>query len=181
MKKYLFGTLSVGLVLGGIICAGAVFARNYYIPATDYITQWTNSNTFQSHAESIDDFPCNGATEYVSTDALGNFDTYFVDISNIPAGRTITSISLTPCAATIGPGLAWLEASYQYKTPGFTGSNAGEYLLSSTNFNQLAPQTFSGLTYATGNPASSSLAITARYAGNVGVRMSNYLVYITWR
>jgi hypothetical protein len=50
--------------------------------------------------ENVDDTPsCNGVTDYNETFAVGDRDSYFIDISSIPNGSLVTQIDIVPCAS----------------------------------------------------------------------------------
>ncbi len=60
--------------------------------------QW-KPNTSTIHYTMVDEVFCNGTTDYNYTKTVGNKDSYVINISSIPLGATINTITITPCAS----------------------------------------------------------------------------------
>ena len=140
---YLF-TLLLGTAMA-FLFIGYAFATNETLPTSDgNYTQWTPS-TGTSHFALVDESPCNGTTDYNSTNTVGNRDSYGVNISSVPNAATITSIKIIPCASrnTSGGGNPTMNVFYRFN--GVNSSDAGSYSLTGTTPVDLATTTFSGL------------------------------------
>lgn len=63
-----------------------------------FYKQWTpNSGT--THFTTVDEKPCNGATDFVKIASSGLRDSYFINLSTVPNNSTITDILISPCAS----------------------------------------------------------------------------------
>lgn len=178
------------LVVGGIalsliatlLLAQLVFAdsTSSIFPSSDgaYLS-WTPS-TGTTHYTLVDESTCNGATDYNSTNTVGNRDSYGVSLTSVPNGSTITAVEITPCASrnkAHGGSSSTMNVFYRWN--GADSADAGNYVLTGTTPTQLAATTFSGLSLVKGS--ASTLQIGAIFsAGTRGARLSRIAVVITY-
>ena len=139
----------VGIALATIIALVGQFVgaatSSVILPTSDgNYTQWT-PKTGTSHFAMVDETPCNGTTDYNSTNTVGNRDSYTMSLSSIPAGATITEIAIAPCASRNSNGGGSATMNVFYRLNSTDSSDAGAYALSGTTPTSLATTTFRGL------------------------------------
>ncbi len=176
--------LAGGIAFSGIgvfLLAQFVFANvtGSLLPSSDgaYL-QWT-PNTGTTHYTMVDESSCNGATDYNSTNTVGNRDSYGVSLASVPNGSTITAIEITPCASRNKNGGHSATMNVFYRYSGVDSSDAGNYSLTGTTPTQLAATTFSGLSLVKG-PASTLQIGAVLSAGTKGARLSRIAVVVTY-
>jgi hypothetical protein len=178
-------TRAAGLAFASLIIL-AVFIGTAYasvltgMPKADgAFTQWTPS-TGTAHWSLVDETPCNGTTDYVSTNTTGQRDSYVVSTTSVPTGAVITQIAIKPCAArnASGGGSSQLDVFYRFN--GANSADAGAYAVpTGTTPADLATTTFSGLSLLQGT--SSQLEIGAVYtSGTKGLRLSRIGSSVTY-
>ena len=180
VQKYFVGaSLFVSLF---VIQAGAAHAATTapLLPSGEGANlAWTPS-TGTVHFTTVDESPCNGATDYVSTNTVGGRDSYQVSVTSVPTGATITGIAVTPCASRNGTGSGSSVLNVFYRLNGATSSDAGAYsLAANTTPALLATTSYSGL--STVKNGSTTLEVGAVYtSGTKGIRLSNVATVITY-
>ncbi|MEN9413179.1 MAG: hypothetical protein RLZZ342_266 [Candidatus Parcubacteria bacterium] len=140
------GTLSLAAFLLG---TGVVYAAGtgFLPPIADGVHQDFTPVGSAQHFQNVDDaLDCNGITDYNETFGINDRDSYFVDISGVPAGATITRVDIVPCAsrASLLPGGAKMRVFAivdGVQTPdagsysiGLSGSNVPVRLATTTVF-----------------------------------------------
>lgn len=127
--------------------------------------------------QAIDEDRCNGTRDYVSSKILGKKQSFKLNLSSIPDGATINSITIAPCASTILPDAdksATLSVFYR-----LNGVDSGlkDYSVSSTTTdlykeipNPLQPKVFN-LNKVKNSNTSLEIGVQYRY-GNAGVQVS---------
>ena len=140
--------------------------------------QWTpKSGT--THYTMVDETTCNGTTDYVSTNTVGNRDSFAVSLSSIPNGSVITQLDVTPCASRNLTGGSNPTMNVFYRFSGVNSADAGGYSLTGTTPVALATTSYAGLSLVKG--ASSTLDIGAVLsAGTKGARLSRIAVQATY-
>jgi hypothetical protein len=149
------------------------------VPISDgNYTQWTPS-VGTSHFANVDDSSCNGTTDYNSTTAVGNRDSYGVSLSSIPNGATITQIDIKPCASRVNSGGTNPIMNVFYRENGSDSADSGSYSLTGTTPTDLATTSFSGL--STVKSSATTLEIGAVLtSGTKGARLSRIATQITF-
>lgn len=150
--------------------------------------QWTPSvpPTTTPHYTMVDETLCNGTDDYNYTNTVGGKDSYAVDISSIPLGATITTISITPCASanllnTSTPATSSMALFYRLNG-GFESALGPNYNFDSwwnTPWLNATPTIFSGLGII--KQSTSTLEVGAKLiSGMAGARLSQVIVNISY-
>jgi hypothetical protein len=141
--------------------------------------QWTPSSG-TAHAALIDESPCNGATDYVSTTTAGNRDSVATSLASVPDGSTITALDVQVCASRNATGTGTNTLKVFYRWSGADSSDSAALSLpNSTTPVGIGTSTFSGLSLAKGT--GSTLEVGALYAsGALGARLSRLSTRITY-
>jgi hypothetical protein len=179
MKKNIF--VGISLVCCLALSAFLVFAdiTGSLLPASEgsYL-QWTPKSG-STHYNLVDEATCNGNTDYNYTSAVGNRDSYGVNISSIPDGSTITKIEISPCASKNSGGGSNSVVNVFYRYNSSNSSDSGNYSLSGTTPTQLSTTTFDSLSLIKSN--SSSLQIGAVLtSGSKGAKLGRIATVITY-
>ncbi len=176
MKKY-FGSL----VLGSMVFATVALATSsgVLLPVSDgSFSQWTPS-TGSTHYNLVDESACNGTTDYVSTNTVGNRDSYGINLSSIPNGAVITEVKIKPCASKNKTGGSSSVLKVFYAHNGTSSSDAGNYNLTGTTPVDLAVTTFGGLSLT--KSSSTAMQVGAVLSsGTRGARLSRIEATLTY-
>jgi hypothetical protein len=173
--------IATTVLFAAFFLADTAFASttDVLLPTSDgNYTQWTPS-AGTSHFANVDDSSCNGNTDFNSTTAAGNRDSYGITVSSIPNGATITQIDIKPCASRVNSGGTAPVVNIFYRANGTNSADSGSYSLSGTTPTDLATTTYSGLSITKG--ATSTLEIGAVLtSGTKGAKLSRIATFITY-
>lgn len=139
-----------------------------------------SSGSSTSKYSLVDEATCNGTTDYVYTTTLYNKESYNVNISSIPNGATITSITFKPCASRhlTGTGNTAFDVFYILDGEEY-GTTDGQYYITGTTPTEQTPYEFYGSPVT--KTGSSTLEIGATLSiGTRGVRLSRLAATVTY-
>lgn len=164
------------VALLGVASVAFALTTGTLMPVSDSATQWTPSSG-STHYVLVDEASCNGTTDYVSTNTVGNKDSYYVSLAGIANYSTITGISITPCASNNkGGGSSTFGAYYRWNGVESATTN---YSLSGTTPVDLSAANYTGLSLL--KTSSSQLNIGGvLVSGTKGARMSRISAVITY-
>jgi len=149
--------------------------------------QWTtndNASSTTPHYTYVDESLCNGTTDFVYTNNTNTRDSYLLNLSSIPDGSYISSISITPCASVNTATTSTAPSStivVFYKYNGNSEIQSFPYSLTNSNNtpNLLPASSFNSL--ALPKSTTTSLEIGARYVnGTLGARLGQIITNITF-
>lgn len=176
----------VGIVAASTVAA--VFTGALYPSGNGKYASWlTNSLIGASNYKMVKESPCDGLGSYVYTFLDGTKDSYQIDLSSIPVGATITSITVTPCASSgvnsgVSSTFSWFYIYDKIESP----LQATYYMDPSVvTPRSLAPSITTGLNLYVGTVSTLEIGIINRpmfgYGYNPsGVRLSNIAVNIEY-
>lgn len=171
-KKYL--TL---LILGVTATVYATTTSSLLPTSVGTYSAWTPS-TGSTHYTLVDESSCNGATDYVSTTAVGSRESFGVSLSSIPDGALITGLSLTPCASKI-KNSGTVTMSLFYRANGVNSADGSAYTLSGATPVNLSATNYSSLSI-TKNASTTFEAGAVLVSGTIGARLSRLATVITY-
>ena len=87
------------LMFGMFINVALADTTSALSPMADGVYQQWQGAPLGSHYQQVDETPCNGNDDYVSTNAVGARDSYSVLLDEIPVGSVVNAIEITPCAS----------------------------------------------------------------------------------
>lgn len=142
--------------------------------------QWTPTGSgTTAHYTKVDESVCNGISDYVYTTSVGKKDSYKVDISSIPKGAVITSITVTPCASANSNSGNNSRMRVFYRTGATDYTHPTVYDLLGTTPTNLPSRSWNGLEMV--KVSNTNLEVGAYYeSGDKGVRLSRIAVNITY-
>lgn len=154
------------------------------LPSSDgaYQTWDKSKRKVKNHYSLVDEATCNGNTDYLKTNTVGERESFNIDISSIPDGAIIESIEITPCASQNSkskkPGSSFIDVFY--RLGGVDSADKGSYdvsgfrtplVLSSTIFTEVGVI----------KSSSTDLEIGAVYSsGNRGIRLSQIIASVSY-
>jgi hypothetical protein len=178
MKNIRLTLLASAVLLASSLVTGFAATLVASPSADGTYTSWTPS-TGTTHFTLVDESPCNGTTDYVSTTVVGNRDSYSVNVSGISNGSTITAVAITPCASRVSSGSGTGVLNVFYRLNGANSSDAGAYAITGTTPTALATTTFSSLSVV--KSSTTTLEIGAVFtSGTKGARLSRMATVITY-
>lgn len=184
--------LATTLTLAKFVFADATTPN--LLPVADYNSSgWTPSVSGAPHYTMVDDVGnCNGDLDYnyavPSTPDEHNYDHYLLNISSIPNGAVLNSITITPCAsahvlATSTPVTSTLYVGYGYENgPPPSWLASVNYYLQGTNNTPapLAPFTFTTLIAGTVKGPNTQIDVWVGVNGKAGARVSQIIANISY-
>lgn len=183
MKYSVAGATFLGAIALAVVVSAA--SANLSLVADgsqqDFLTKPKNAS---SHYSLVDEGVCNGTSDYVYTRNSGSNngkqDSYVVDLSAIPVGATIDSVTVTPCASrNSDKNNGSSELGVHASINGSQYDAASTYALVAGN----SPSALSPTEIAVGETVngSTALEIGVEYvSGNRGVRVSQLDGFITY-
>lgn len=150
---------------------------NTYLPTGDGFYKQFTPKSGTIHYTHVDESPCNGTTDYVSTTVVGSRDSYALNISNIPNGATISQITLKPCASNNSGGGSGAVKVF-YRLNGSTSPDVGTYSLSGTAPTDLATTSIAVNILRTSSTTIESGVVFS--SGTKGARISRLATAITY-
>lgn len=169
--------------LGAVGFAAVSLAANTgtLLPTSDGSYKQWGSSFGTNHYSQVNEVACNGTTNFIYSTTVGQRESFYVDLSSVPNGATITQIGIAPCASRnsgSGSGSAYIQLFYQINS--LLSGNFGSYSLPQTNRpTNLATTTAS--MFNTVKTPSTTLQIGVVYAsGNKGVRLSRLAAQLTY-
>jgi len=172
-KKTKTGAIIITSTVIMITAVIAVFAQTSatLMPVKDGNYKQFTPKSGSSHYTMVDESACNGLSDYNYTNTVGYRDSYGLNISSIPNGAVINSISIIPCASANKTGATSIVNVF-YRFNGTNSSDAGKYSLSGTTPTVKAATVFSNLSLTKGSASTLEVG-TVLSSGSTGVRLSN--------